>query len=191
MRFRLVGRRFARAPLFTSLMLVTLAVGIGATTAIFSIVEGVLLKPLPYLRAETLVAVDHAAPGINLAHVGMAPFLYFPYRDQAKSFDALGIWSTDTVTVTGRSAPEEVTELDVTADMLPLLGVQPIVGRLFTTADDAPGSADTVLLMPAYWQSRFGGDPSWVGAWYSMTIHHPSWASCRTPSGSSTRRPRS
>jgi putative ABC transport system permease protein len=163
MRFRLVGRRFARAPLFTSLMLVTLAVGIGATTAIFSIVEGVLLKPLPYLRAETLVAVDHAAPGINLAHVGMAPFLYFPYRDRAKSFDALGIWSTDTATVTGLSAPEEVTELDVTADMLPLLGLQPIVGRLFTTADDAPGSADTVILMPGYWQSRFGGDRSVVG----------------------------
>ena len=126
-------------PLFTSVAVLTLAIGIGANTAIFSVIEGVLLKPLPYPRSDELVTLDHAAPGINLPHAGAAPFLYFTYREDGRVFQDVGLWNTGTVSVTGLAEPEEVPTLFVTDGVLPMLGVQPVLGRLFSRTDDAPG----------------------------------------------------
>jgi putative ABC transport system permease protein len=160
---RHVFRRLIQMPLFTAIAAATLAIGIGANTAIFSVIEGVLLKPLPYPRPSALVDVDHAATGINLQHAGSAPFLYATYREQGRSFEDIGLWRNDTASITGRNEPEEVTCIEVTDAILPLLGAQPALGRTFTRQDDSPGGAETVVLAYGYWRSKFGGDPSAVG----------------------------
>src|SRR5262249_9902290 len=128
-----------------------------------SVIEGVLLKPLPYPHPDQLVVVDHAAPGVGLERAGAAPFLYYIYREQGRVFEDLGIWQGDTESVTGIGEPEEVQSVVVTDGVLPLLGAKAALGRIFTKEDDAPGAPDTMLLAAGYWHSRFGGDPSAIG----------------------------
>ena len=108
MRLRHILRRLHKAPAFTAIAVATLAIGIGANTAIFSVIEGVLLKPLPYAHPEDLVALDHTAFGDNMAHAGMAPFLYFTYREQNRTLEDVGMWDNGSVTVTGLAEPEQV-----------------------------------------------------------------------------------
>ena len=163
MQLRHVFRRLIRLPMFTSVAVVTLAIGIGANTAIFSVVEGVLLKPLSYPHPEELVNVDHTAPGVNLTRAGAAPFLYFTYREDARSFQGVGLWRMETVSVTGLAEPEEIRSLHVTGEVLPILGVRPFIGRAFSEKDDAPGNPETVILTAGYWRSKFGGDASAIG----------------------------
>ena len=150
-------------PGFTAVAVLTLALGIGANTAVFSVIEGVLLKPLPYFNADELVAIDHAAPGVNIEHAGSAPFLYFTYREDGRVFQDVGMWNTGTMSVTGVAKPEEVPTLFVTDAILPMLGAQPMLGRLISKTDDAPGGPETVMLSAGYWRSKFGGDRSAVG----------------------------
>ena len=163
MRFRYILRRLAWSPLFAATAILTVALGIGANTAIFSVIEGVLLKPLPYPNPEELIEVNHAAPGVNIEDAGAAPFLYFTYRDESRAFQQIGMWNGDSVSVTGVAEPEEVDGVDVTADVLPILGVQPVLGRLFSRRDDSPGSPETVLLTFGYWRTKFGGSTSVIG----------------------------
>jgi predicted permease len=163
MHLKPILRRLGRMPLFSAIAVLTLAIGIGANTAIFSVVQGILLKPLPYPRSDELVTIDHAAPGINLPSAGAAPFLYFTYREQGRTFQDVGLWNTGTVSVTGLAEPEEVQTLFVTDAVLPLLGAQPRLGRLFSKADAEAGGPDTVVLTFGYWQSKFGGESSIVG----------------------------
>ena len=132
-----VFRRLRRAPMFTFITLLTLAAGIGANIAVFSVLEGVLLKPLAYPHPEQLVGVWHNAPGLNIAELNMAPSNYFVYRDQSRTFQDIGIYQNDSVSVTGVAQPEQVRALDVTDGTLPLLGVSPVLGRLFTRQDDS------------------------------------------------------
>src|SRR5471032_2731834 len=163
MRLNQVFRRLLQLPLFTTVAVLTLAIGIGANAAIFSVIEGVLLKPLPYPQPDQLVVLDHSAGGLNLPHAGSAPFLYYTYREDGRVFQDMAMWAGDTVSVTGLAEPEEVRAVDVTDGLLPILGAIPALGRVFTKLDDAPGAADTVILMSGYWRSRFGGDPSAIG----------------------------
>jgi putative ABC transport system permease protein len=163
MKVKYILRRLLRAPLFTLIVVLTLAIGIGANTAIFSVIDGILLKPLSYPHPEELVALDHSAPGVNIQNAGIAPFLYFTYREQGRSFEDVGMWTSEAVSVTGLAEPERVATLNVTDGVLPLLKVQPILGRLFTHQDDSPGSPETVILMFGYWKARFGGDASVIG----------------------------
>ena len=135
MRFRHVLRRLLQSPLFTITSVITLALGIGANAAIFSVIEGILLKPLAYTDPDRLIALDHHAPGVNLPSVGMAPFLYFTYREQNRTLEDVGIWQGDGFSVTGLAEPEQVAGLDVTASVLPLLGVKPVLGRGFLPED--------------------------------------------------------
>jgi predicted permease len=181
---RYVLRRLKRAPMFTAIALVTLALGIGATTAIFSVVEGVLIKPLPYPQAELLAGVWQTAPGIK----GMgdailcAPSMYFTYRDENRTFQDFGLYENSGATVTGFAEPDVVTALKVTYGTLQALGVQPKYGRWFSQADDTPGSPGTVILTYGYWQRRFGGNPSVVGR--TLTINqHPRIVIGVMPSG--------
>ena len=122
-------RRLARSPMFTAISLVTLAIGIGANTAIFSVIEGVLLKPLPYPHSEQLVALWHTAPGVNIKDLNMAPSLYFTYSEESRVFQDVSMWTDDTSSVTGLAEPEEVRALSVTHRLLPILDVQPALGR--------------------------------------------------------------
>ncbi|MGB7470372.1 MAG: ABC transporter permease, partial [Candidatus Acidiferrum sp.] len=158
-----VFRRLARAPLFTAITLITLAAGVGGNTIVFSVLESVLLKPLPYPHPDKLVGVWLAAPGVNIPNLNLAPSNYFIYREQNHSFQDLGVYNGDSVSVTGRAEPEQVDALDVSDGTLPLLGVSPVLGRLFTRQDDSPGSPDTVILSYGYWQKRFGASPSVLG----------------------------
>jgi putative ABC transport system permease protein len=168
MGFKHILKRLLRTPLFTALTVVTLAIGIGANTAIFSVVDGILLRPLPFSHADELVAVDHSAPGVNLPNAGSAPFLYFTYRDQSKTFEDAGIWNTGSASVTGLAEPEEVPSLNVTPNVLPLLKVQPLAGRTFSEADGKSEQPLTVILTYGYWRTKFGGDRSAVGRTISL-----------------------
>jgi predicted permease len=156
-------RTLWRSPGFTAAAVLTLAVGIGATIAIFTVVNGVLLKPLPYVQPEELIDLTHTAPGVNLPEADAAPFLYFTYREQGHSFQCLGLYHWTSRTVTELTEPESVRGLDVTVEVLPMLGVQPALGRWFSEKDDAPGSPLTMVLMHGWWQARFGGDRSVIG----------------------------
>lgn len=158
-----IVRRLWRAPAFTVITLITLAAGVGANIAVFSVVEGVLLKPLPYPHPESLVGVWHTAPGLNLDEVNMAPANYFIYREQNQVFEDIGIYQGDSVSVTGQGNPEQMQALDVTDGVLPILGLTPVLGRWFNRVDDTPSGPDTVMLSYAYWQSRFGSNRSIVG----------------------------
>jgi predicted permease len=164
-QFRQVMRRLARAPMFTAITLVTLAVSIGANTAIFSVVEGVLLKPLPYPHPQQLVGLWHTAPGLHFAGglLNMCPSMYFIYRDQNRSFEDIGLYRTNTVTLTGVAEPEQVRALQVTDGTLPILGVTPALGRLFNRTDDSPSGAKTVILSYGYWRTKFGGNRDAIG----------------------------
>ncbi len=163
MRLNHVLRRLMQAPMFTVVTAVTLAIGIGANSAIFSVIEGVLLKPLPYPESDRLIAVNHTAPGINFPNADMAPFLYFTYREEGRTFEDIAMWQDDRSSVTGLSEPEEVSDLLVTDAFLPLLRIPPVLGRWFSKEDDAPNAPKTVVLTYGYWQARFGGDRSVLG----------------------------
>jgi predicted permease len=175
MRFSL--RSMRRTPAVTLAVVATLAIGIGANTAVFSVVNGILIKPLPFPDAGRLVTVAHGAPGLRLSDssdVGSSLFLYFIEREQNRTFEGVGLLGQGTGTVTGRGEPEQVRRLFVTADVLPILGIEPLLGRAFSAQDDAPGSPNTVVLAYGYWQRRFGGDPSVVGQ--SLTLEGEPWS---------------
>jgi predicted permease len=160
---RQVLRSLGRAPLFTTVALLTLAVGIGANTAIFSVINGILLKPLPYSHPEELVAVKLAAPGINLKDLSLSVADYLIFREQSRTFQDIVLYMGTTVNVTGTGEPEHTSGLLVTDGLLPVLGAMPLLGRSFTQADGLPDSPDTVMLTYGYWQRKFGGDRSVVG----------------------------
>jgi len=163
MRLRQIVRRLLQLPAFTSIAVLTLAIGIGANSAIFSVIEGVVLKPLPFAQPDQLVVVDHGAPAIGINSIGAAPFLYYTYREDARVFQDVAMYTTGTESVTGIGEPEEVRSLIVTDGLLPILGVAPALGRVFSKEEDSPKGAETVLLANGYWRTRFGGDPSAIG----------------------------
>lgn len=156
------ARSLRRAPGFTAVATVTLALGVGATTAMFSIVNGILLRPLPYPAQDRLVELVHEAPGAGITELFASPSVYFGYSDHSETFEAVGLWDWDRspVTVTGGGEPESVQSLEVTHEVLAILGATPVLGRGFTAADDLPGSAPTAIISYGYWQRRFGrADP--------------------------------
>lgn len=161
-------RSLRRAPGFTLAAILTLGLGLGATTAIFSVVYGVLLKPLPYPHEDRLVSLSHAAPGIGAEDIGIAAPQWILYRDEARAFDAIGLWAGGTTSIAGVDGPEEIRRLTVTLDALEALGVQPVLGRWFSAEEDRSGGSGVVLLTHGYWQRMFGGDPGVLGR--SLTL---------------------
>src|SRR5215831_5419805 len=162
-QLRQVLRRLGRAPHFTAATLITIAVGIGATTVVFSVVEGVLLKPLSYAEPDRLMGLCYEAPGINIPKLGIAQYLYFIDREQSKTLEDIGMVAAGSYSMTGGAQPEVVQALQVTDGALPTLGVHPVYGRLFTRRDDSPNMPNTVVLTYGFWQRHFGGDSSAVG----------------------------
>jgi putative ABC transport system permease protein len=156
-------RRLAGSPLFTVITVVTLGLSIGANTAIFSVVEGVLLKPLPFPSPEELVGAWHSAPGLGITDLNQSPSNYFTYREENQSFADFGLYNRRNASVTELGDPEQVQTLVVTDGTLPLLGIRPLLGRLFTANDDKAGSPETVILTFGYWQRKFGGDHGVIG----------------------------
>ncbi|MEJ2184640.1 MAG: ABC transporter permease [Gemmatimonadota bacterium] len=160
---RHAARRLLRTPLFTLTAMLTLAVGIGANTAIFSVVNGVLLKPLPYPEPDRLVGLWHTAPGLGFNRVNQSPATYLTYRSDSKLLKDVALWSVSSLSVTGLDRPERVDALRVTDGFLPLLGVRPVLGRVFSREDDSPGTPETIMLSYGYWQRAFGGAKDVVG----------------------------
>jgi putative ABC transport system permease protein len=161
---RYAARSFWKQPGFAATAVLTLAIGIGASTSVFSVVYGVLLKPLPFAEPDRLVGMWHTAPELGIDLFNQSPATYFTYRDENRVFEDVGLWAPfPDVSITGRGEPERVQALNVTDGTLPILKVQPLLGRLFTKADDAPGSPDRTMLTYGYWQRRFGGARAIVG----------------------------
>jgi len=158
-----VLRRLARAPIFSAITLITLAAGVGANTVVFSVLEGVLLKPLPYPNPDELVGIWHTAPGIQIKDLDMSPSDYFIYREQNHTLQDIGMYADASVSVTGVAEPEQVQALRVTDGTLPVLGIPPSLGRVFSKQDDSPGAPQTVMLTYGYWRRKFGGDASVIG----------------------------
>jgi putative ABC transport system permease protein len=164
-------------PTFTVVALLTLAIGIGANTAVFSVVNSVLLKPLHYPKAEELVALRQVAPGAaGLAGFAdglrLSPSMYFTYSEQNRAFRALGVWFPATANVTGLAEPEQARAVLISDGVLEALNVPPAAGRWFTARDQVPssrgdgpfvGRSTTVMLSYGYWQRHFGADPSAIG----------------------------
>jgi predicted permease len=163
LRYALRGLR--HYPSFTAAALLTLALGIGANTAIFGVIDSILIRPLAYPHAEALVGVWHTAPGIPAfgGITNCSPSMYFTYREQNRTFQQFGLWNSAGASLTGVAEPELPRTLFVTYGVLDALGVKPLLGRWFSQQDDMPGSAETILLTYGYWQRRFGGDKSIVG----------------------------
>src|ERR1700723_1681549 len=164
----LTRRRLIKSPAFATTVLLTLAIGIGANTAVFSVVNGVLLKPLPYPDANRLVSLWLNAPGAT----GLTSFqkglplsssMYFAFSENNRTFESLGIWSSHKGNVTGVALPEEVNLVFVTGGVLETLGVPPLTGRELAAADQIPNGQKTVVLGYGYWLRRFGGDRSVLG----------------------------
>ena len=160
---RYAVRRLMRSPLFSLVAVLTLTIGIGANTAIFSLVNGILLKPLPFENPDELVGVWHTAPGLGFDEVNQSPALHFTYVDEGRSFSEIGMWDNETASVTGLDEPEEVASMMVTDGTFRALRLRPALGRTFTQEDDSPGTPLTIVLSYDYWQTRFGGDPGVLG----------------------------
>jgi predicted permease len=158
-------RNLLRHPAFTLAAVLTLALGIGATTAIFSVVYGVLIKPLPYPDAHELVSIRHRAPGSPVAEQGFSESQYVTYREANRAFEHVGFWTDGGRTLTGLGDPEQVRVLTATHGVLQALAVQPTLGRWFGDAEHSPGAGApaSVIVSHAFWQRRFGGDESVLG----------------------------
>src|SRR5262245_60727841 len=161
-------RGLRRSPLFTLVALLTLAIGIGATTAVFSVVDGVLLKPLGYPKPEELVALRHDTPGLaglagGVGSMGATPSMLIAYRELNRTFASLGLYFQTGTNVIAGSEPEQVSLAYVNGVLLGSLGPPPLPARWITVDDEAPGRPPVVVLSYNYWQRRFGGDPSVVG----------------------------
>lgn len=155
-------RMLRKTPAFTAIAIITLALGIGANGAIFAVIENVLLKPLPFPDSAQLVDLGHDAPGIGF-HGRAAAFLYFIYSEQSRSFQSLGLWTENSNNLTGLAEPEHVRSLEVTSEVLPMVGVPPLIGRLFSAEDTAPGAPLTAMLAYGFWRDKFGDNASIIG----------------------------
>ncbi|MDP6371164.1 MAG: ABC transporter permease [Vicinamibacterales bacterium] len=163
-------RTLLRKPLFTLAVIATLGVGIGANTTVFSIVYGVLFKPLPYAESGRLVGVYRFLPdlmGPSVASISdwyAVPYpLYDDWVERATIFEDLGAYAGVGMTVTGRGEPDRVSGMNVTSGVFETLGIAPLLGQPFSAADDRLGMPPKVLLSHAYWESRLGSDPAVVG----------------------------
>jgi len=162
-RFLHVLRRLSRSPMFTAVTLLTVGIGVGANTAMFSVINGILLKPLPYRDPEALVGPWQTAAPLKIKDLNLSPSDYFTFRDENRTFEQFGLWTGGSVSVTGLGSPEQVQSISVTQGVLDALGIQPALGRWFTLKDDSPESPQTVILTHGYWQRRFGGEASAIG----------------------------
>jgi predicted permease len=166
-------RRLRKSPGFAVTVFLTLAIGIGANTTVFSVINGVLLKPLPYPEPEQLVQLRLNAPGAP----GLADFrdelrlsasMYLTFARHNRAFQSVGVWQSGTASITGVSQPEQVNTALITDGILQTFNVPPVAGQWLTASDQDPHANGRVMLSYGYWQRRFGGDPGVVGRTISV-----------------------
>lgn len=152
-------RRLARQPLFTGLAIFTLALALGANGAIFSVVDAVLIQPLPYPESERLVGVWNSAPGLELDAFEQSEATYLLFRDANRSFESIGLYEVMGITLTGEGEPLRLDASQATASTFDVLGVPPALGRSFLDEEESPGAEPVVMLSHALWHRHFGADP--------------------------------
>ena len=160
---RYAVRNLLKRPAFTIVAAITLALGIGANTAIFSSVYALLLKPLPFPELERVVAVWDSYPSKGVLRNEIAMANYLDWKAQNQSFEHLAIYSWWSTNLTGIDSPERIQGMAVTANFLDALGVKPIMGRNFSAEENEQGNDNVAILTYGLWQRRFGGDPNIVG----------------------------
>lgn len=160
---RLAVRGLARRPFFSGVVVLVLALGIGATTSIFTLVDAIVLSPLPFDNADRLVNVSHTSRGLGALDAGQCAAWHLTYEDENRVFAHLGMWGSGSVSVLGAGEPESVPALSASHGILPTLGLEPLVGRSFSLDDELPGAPAVAMLGHGYWQRRYGGDPDAVG----------------------------
>ncbi len=163
------ARALLKHPGYALLAVLTLGLGIGANTAIFSVINGVLLKPLPYEHGDRLVVLQQSRPLSGQPQVGVAIAEYFDYRERGKDvFDGLVEYHQMNFDLINRGEPDRVNTGVVSANFFELLGIKPILGRNFVAADDVRGAEAVLILSHTYWRQKFGGDPNIVGQVFEM-----------------------
>ena len=156
-------RMLMNKPGFALVAVITLALGIGANTAIFSVVNAVLLQPLPYRQPDRLVRVYTEFPTMDLKKFWMSPPEFMDIHNEAQSWESIGAWSSSGVNVASTSEPIRVTSAFVTRSLIEALGVQPAMGRNFTEEEDRKGGPRAALIADGLWRSAFGADSQIVG----------------------------
>src|SRR5918996_4872909 len=157
-------RQLRAHPGFTAVAVLTLALGIGANTAVFSVVRSVLQRPLPFPEDERLAVVWHRAPVFDVEEFHSSPPEYVEYRNQSRSWKQLAAFRISAATVTGDdNEPERVQVAFTTWHLFPALGIEPLVGRSFTAEEDQEGLDAVAVLSHAFWMTRYGGDPGVIG----------------------------
>ncbi len=156
-------RMLRKSPGFTTVALLVLTIGIGANVAIFSVVNTVLLRPLPYRDPARLVMIWESLPGIGFNQVGTATGEYLDYRDRNRVFSGIAGYKNDTANLTGSGQPERIPITRASANLFSVLGVQPMLGRTYSAEEDRPGAAKVAILSYGLWKRRYGADGSILG----------------------------
>ena len=165
---RYAWRALRRQPGYVAAVIVTLGLGIGANTAMFSVIDGVLLKPLPYPGSDRLVLIKEASPLAGQDEVGVSIRELYDYREQLKDFDGLVEFHSMSFDLMNRGEPDRVSTGVVSANFFDVLRVGPVLGRTFVASDEGHGAAAVLVLSYEYWQTRFGGDPKIIGQVFEM-----------------------
>ncbi len=160
---RFAIRAFARQPGHSAAAVLSIAIGIGANTAIFSVAHALLIQPLPYRDADRLVILWNRSPGLNIAEDWFSTAQYFDIKTSQSGFDDLAIALGSNLTLTGDGEPERIGAIRVSANLLPMLGARPLWGRLFEPGEEVPGRGSSAILSHGTWARRYGSDPSVVG----------------------------
>src|ERR1700722_14216088 len=156
-------RMLAKSPGFTLAAILSLAIGIGANTSIFSIINALLFRPLPYRDADRLVILWNRSPGLNITEDWFSTAQYFDIKTGHHGFEQVAIAIGGNYNLTGKGEPERVGTIRVSSSLLPMLGQKPALGRLFVEEEDSPGRPATAILSHGMWTRHYGSDPQMVG----------------------------
>ena len=157
------ARQLLKSPGFTLVAILSLALGIGANVALFSVVNSVLLRPLPFDEPDRLVRLSSTSEETNLTRVGFSYPRFLEVQQRHEVFSALALSAGNAFTMTGRGDPEQLIGLQASAALLPALGLEPVLGRSFSAGEDRQGGEHVALISHAMWQQRFNRDPSVIG----------------------------
>jgi putative ABC transport system permease protein len=160
---RYTARMLRKSPLFTFAVVLTVALAIGANTAIFSVVNAVMVRPLPFERPDRLVWIAEKNDKLNLTQFSASVLNYLSWKERSRAVDAIGAFGFASFNLTGQGDPERFTGGTITPSLFSMLGIKPILGRSFVDAEERPDSAKVAMISEGLWKRRFGGDPSVVG----------------------------
>src|ERR1700753_3729685 len=156
-------RTFIRNPVFSLVAVLTIAIGIGANVLVLTLVERILLSPLPYPEPDRLVKLIQSYPEQGLDTWGLSPANFSAYHEQNHTFEAVAAYSNSGTILTGSGDPEYLQATRVTADYFKVFGVNPVHGRTFAPGEDAQGKNNVAVISYGLWRQRFGSDPSIIG----------------------------